>query len=92
MAKAKTQEEQRIIWRRRYRRKKNRLLRPQMVSFKESLAKGAPVHQAIATAFPEVVTQKQAEIKLKQLKNNPLVSEEIKVSQEEYTKRLQETK
>jgi len=89
MAKARTQEEQRDIWNRRYRRKKNRLLRPQMVSFKKSLAKGAPVHQAIATAFPEVVTQKQAEIKLKQLKNNPLVSEDIKISQIEYTKKLQ---
>ena len=90
MVKARTQEEQRAIWRKRYRRKKDRLLGPQATSFKKSLAKGAPVHQAIATAFPEVVTQRQAEIKLEQLKKNPLVSEDIKISQIEYTKRLQE--
>lgn len=90
MVNRKSTKSQRAIWRKRNRARTDRLHTPKEISFKKSLARGAPVHQALAVAFPEVVTAKQAGKKLEELKKNPLLSEDIKVSQSEYTKRLQE--
>ena len=90
MVKARSTAKQRAFWRQRNHARRDRLHTPKERAFKISLAKGAPVHQALAVAYPELKTARQAGKKLEELKRNPLLSNDIKVSQVEYTKRLQE--
>lgn len=90
MVKRKHTEKQRAIWRKQHRRRKDRLHTPKEIAFKASLARGAPVHQAVGVAFPEIKSAKKAGEKLEELKRNPLLSNDIKVSQVEYTRKLQE--
>ena len=73
-----------------YKRRRGRLLTPQEKSLKNSLSKGAPVHEAITVAFPEITTPAQAKKKLKELEKNPFVSQDIKTSQEIYTRAIEE--
>lgn len=90
MARTRTQEEKRAVWRKRYYKRRQKLLTPEQNRFQKSLANGAPIHQALSVAYPEITTQKQAERKLEKLKKNPLISTQIIISQAQYTERLQE--
>ncbi len=72
-----------------YRKRRGRLLTPEEHSIKRSLGAGLPVHEAIATAYPDITTPAQAKKKLRELEKNPFVNEDIKTSQEIYIKAIE---